>query len=42
MDGDPKLGLNSTQLRAVANAVLNNFSLIQGVSQYHTTTQIDS
>lgn len=32
MDGDPDLGLNGTQLRAVANAVLNDFTLIQGVS----------
>ncbi|KAK9900225.1 P-loop containing nucleoside triphosphate hydrolase protein [Cystobasidium minutum MCA 4210] len=30
LDGDPDLGLNETQLRAVASAVLNKFTLIQG------------
>ena len=32
MDGDPELGLNDTQLRAIACAVRYRLMLIQGVS----------
>ena len=35
MEGDPKLELNSPQIRAVATMLANRMSLIQGVRSWH-------